>query len=60
MLDNDEAGRKATVKIAHTLARSVFVKIISYPSVEDDSGEPDNRVQPEDFTPDELLELIRG
>ena len=56
MLDNDEAGKEAAVKIAHTLAHFVFVKIINYPS----GDESDNRVQPEDFTPDKLLGLIRG
>jgi len=51
MLDNDDAGLKAREKVALKLAGKVAVRIVNY---------PDNtpHTQPEDFTTDELLQLI--
>jgi len=51
MLDNDEAGKKASEKILHRLADCIFVRRVVYPEDQD-------RLQPEDFTPEELQELI--
>ena len=56
MLDNDKAGTKAQQKFLHKLATSVSVRLINYPEKENDEG--NDRLQPEDFTPDELAELI--
>lgn len=56
MLDNDPAGTKARSKILEQLASHVFVRLIHYPEKENDD-DPD-RLQPEDFTPDELNALI--
>lgn len=56
MLDNDEAGSKARQKVLTKLATSVSVRLINYPEKENDD-DPD-RHQPEDFTPDELYQLI--
>ena len=54
MLDNDKAGTKAQLKVLQKLASSVSVRLVNYPV--DDEG--NDRQQPEDFTPDELKELI--
>lgn len=54
MLDNDEAGQKATNKIALSLMQEACVCIVPYP-VDDDE-----RTQPDDFTPDELRIMIAG
>ena len=54
MLDSDKAGTAAREKILCKLARHLFVRCINYP---DDSTD---RSQPEDFTPDELTQLIRA
>ena len=51
MLDSDKTGTKAKEKIVLKLASSVSVRLVHYP-------EDDDRTQPEDFTPDELTELI--
>ena len=51
MLDNDNAGRKASEKILPRLADRIHVRRVQYPDDVD-------HLQPEDFTPDELLELI--
>ena len=51
MLDNDEAGQKAREKIVLKLAEKVAVRLVNYP---DDSL----HTQPEDFTTEELLELL--
>lgn len=51
MLDNDEAGQKALGKTVLKLAERVAVRIVNYP---DDTP----HTQPEDFTTDELLELL--
>ena len=52
MLDNDEPGQKAATKILPILAEYVFARRVLYPYGESS--------QPEDFTPEELLALIRG
>lgn len=51
MLDQDSCGQKASEKLLPRLADRVHVRRVQYP---DDL----NHLQPEDFTPDELLELI--
>ena len=51
MLDNDEAGQKALEKVVLKLAGKVAVRIVNYP---DDSP----HTQPEDFTTDELIQLL--
>lgn len=54
MLDNDNAGTKAQQKVLQKLTTSVSVRLVNYPVANDG----DDRRQPEDFTPNELTELI--
>ena len=53
---NDKAGTKAQQKVPHKLATSVPVRLINYPEKVNDDG--NDRLQSEDFTPDELAQLI--
>ena len=54
MLDNDKAGTKAQQKVLQKLAESVSVRLVNYPVDDDDN----DRLQPEDFTPDELATFV--
>ncbi len=49
MLDKDEAGKKATRKIAADLVTSCFLKIPAF---------PENKIQPEDLTKEELKNVL--
>ncbi|MCA9731933.1 MAG: toprim domain-containing protein [Deferribacteres bacterium] len=50
-LDNNEAGNEGTKSIHKRLIHRAFVKVIQYP-------ENSDKIQPEDFTKDELIELF--
>lgn len=51
--DNDSPGLKASQKIVNCLLQNCFVKLLQYP-------EGDQRYQPEQFSPDQLRELVYG
>jgi DNA primase len=52
-LDNDEAGRKATLRIGNILYKSMFgrVKCLFYPEV-------DEKTQPDDYPPSQLEQMV--